>query len=675
MRRKLFLAPLLSTIVLILVVIATGMWPIFAQDEATEGIFGVVTGISAASPGLTVLTVRTLAGEDRPVEAAAESAAITIPGRETATAVDIALGDFLAIQAARQADGRLQVIKALVRPIRPVLHTHITGTVVGADEGQATIMDRDGNLVTADFFPDGDTLERGHVITAVLRHDPRADSLSVLAVERAETKIDRLRDALQQAVTNRATQNRENLGARLRADITGQLTTLREYVNRSGADVGALLAGDLDRSASLLTSFNLDLGSPVIRVSGRIQEINRDSGTLLIASQEGPQVQLEITDATSIRLFGRSSSQENLQDFHLVEALYTPRTGAALTSGEAVSIDVLFPFLTDPHVRALTPQVLAGELEGVIHATDVAAVPPTLSVEVAPDRIITLTVTPSEAGELDQLAALRSVKIMYDPATMEALDIQTSDLRPGEAFVSGVVKGLIPKTKPVGRIEGSREEGNILITRVDGRAIALTVTDDTTIERDGQKVFAVAMEVGDLVRPTTAYDVGSGEIRRLNLRSPQLLGTVRGVLSAPSGTDYLTLSTGGLGLITVNVLGHAEVLKDGDAVDIGSLELREVVVSGSHSPDRLRASSLVVAPPSALRATGTVSELDRELGVVTITPTSGEPIVLLIPNKPGIVVVDGKPGATRDLSEGDSVLAAYYRPGRPIVMRIVVRSG
>ena len=680
MRRKLLLAPLLSAIVLVLVVVGTGMWPIFAQQEATEGIFGKVTGISAASPGLTVLTIRTLAGEDRTVEAAAESAAIMIPGRETATAVDIALGDFLAVRAARRADGRLHVIKALVRPERPVLHTHVTGTIIGVEEGQVAIMDRDGNLVTADFLPDGDALESGQVLTAVVRHHPRADSLSVLAVERAETKIDRLQTALQQAVSKRATQNQENLGARLRADITGHLTVLREYLNRADPGAEDMFFDTLDDSASLLTSFDLDLGSPSLKVSGRIQRIT--GGTLFVAPAEGPEVELRITDETSIRLFGRSSSQENLQEFHLVEAVYTPRPGAALTRGEALTIDVLFPFLTEPHVRALPPQVLAGELEGVIRSTDVAAVPQTLSVEVAPDRVIPLTVASAirvrigdRTGGLDELATLISVKVMYNPATMEALDIQTLDLRPREEFVSGVVKGLIPKTKPVRRIQGSREEGNILIARVDGRATALTVTDETIIVRDGQRVGAAAMKVGDLVRPTTAYDVGSGEIRRLSLKSPQLRGTLRGVLSAPSGRDYLTLSTEGLGLITVNVLGHAEVLKDGEAVDVSSLELREIVVSGVYSPDRLLASSLVVAPPSALRATGAVSELDRERGIVTIALPSGESIVLLIPNKPGIVVLDGKPGATRDLGEGDSVLAAYYRPGLPIVVRIVVRSG
>ena len=673
MRRRIYRGVLLLPLLLIVVAAATASFPILAQHQPQEGLFGAVIAVTTPSPGLTRITLDTTAKGVQTVEAA-ENTAVSIPGRETASAEDISIGDFLAVLT---HGDRLDALSILVKPEVPVTYAHITGSKVGAAGDQISIMDGDGNLITADLLFEGTGVDPAQVVTALVHQDLKTGSISILAAEAAEGKIERLNVALERARRSRATENVQNLGNRMREGITGHLTTLQEILNRVDPNIRFVFVDALETSlqkyTSLSDSFGLD--TPTVKLTGVIEDIDRAGDILFVTPREGTQVRLQLTGATMIRdVFGADALPIKLQVGHSIVSLYDPQTGRAHT------VNVTFPTLEENLIRALLPQVETGELEGTVaEGTDPPAVPPVAVVRLATGRRVTLAVTPEtrikvegQPAELDRLAQAigKTVKVRYDPSAMEALDIETFD--PGQAFVSGVVKSFIPKFGV--RLPGSPEPGNIAVTTPGGKTITLDITEDSVIQREGQRLDRGAIKLGDLVRPTSRYNARTRQIQILVLKAPQPLGTIRGKASSPRGRDYLTISTDQLNLVTVRVPSVTAVTRRGEEAGFAELQVGERVISGRYNPLALQALELAVQPPTALRATGTISSLDQQFFILNLTPTEGRPLELLVPNKPGIITRDGNPKATfNELKVGDKVLVAFYKSDK-VVIRIAVRS-
>ena len=131
----------------------------------------------------------------------------------------------------------------------------------------------------------------------------------------------------------------------------------------------------------------------------------------------------------------------------------------------------------------------------------------------------------------------REAKVRFDPNRLEALQVESFSLRPGEAFVSGVVRSLVRK-----------ETREVTIVVAPETALTLTIGNGTIIEKDGLRVPINEVLLGDLVRPTTHYDATTLEIRRLALKSPiiPVTGIVRGT-ELDGQVGRLTIPTPGLG--------------------------------------------------------------------------------------------------------------------------------
>ena len=446
MNRTIIRASLLSALLLIVAAAGTAKSTTLQAQELV-GLFGEVTGITTPSSGLYELTLVTTTKDVQRVVATDENTSVTIPGRERAQPADISLGDFLAVLAGG-ADNRLEAVRILVKPNRAVVHAHITGSLVGAVGEQVSIMDRVGNVVTADVFLEGKGIDPAEVVTAVVRQDIKTGGLSILAAQPADANITRLAIALQSAVDTGATENRENLGSRLRASTTGHLTTLQEILYRVGPDLGFFYTQALERTLrsheERLATF--DLGAPTVKLAGFIQDIDRPRGIISVSQQEGPQVQLKLTAETTIRLFGVDVHPENLSTGQhagqRIESVYDPQTG------EAHTINVIVPVLGDNLVGSLLAQARMGELEGTV----TAVVPPAVVVTLATDMPFRLTTTPDtrirveeRPADLQRLFLGARVKVRYDPSTIQALAIDTFDENPGQEFISGVVKSLKPQ--------------------------------------------------------------------------------------------------------------------------------------------------------------------------------------------------------------------------------------
>ncbi len=632
------------------------MTVIFTPEE--DGLFGRVTNITTSAPGIFEITVDTAEGPQT-IETTS-STNVTIPGREPATAADISPGDSLAVMVS-SASSSQEALSILVKPIKPVVHAHFTG-VSGATAGnQIEIMDTYGNLITADLIPEVGEIESGLVVTAVLRQGIRAGSLSIMASETAAEKINRLSLALAQASRS---DNRENLGERLQATTTGHLTTLREVTNR--------VEGNIQEEPAPLYEAQLTvfgLGKPMLKLTGKIEDIDRDNGTVRVSPQEGPQTQLTLLNTTTIQLFGQAARLPQLEigqhKGQMVEAIYDAGTG------EARTLSLIYPALPDSLAASHLAQAGMGELEGTISRVDTTAVPPVVEVRLATGQSVNLNATAEarirvreQPAELTELVQGVRVKVRYAPSTMNALDIETFDLKQGEAFVSGVVTSLISKLK-------QPQDGNIVITTPEGTALSLTITNLSTLEKEGVPVNIVG--VGDVVRPISRYNTQTSEIQKLSVKAPELRGTVQGKYSSLGGRDYVTISTDQFNLVTVSVASGTQLIKGNELVRFDALDVGDQVVSGMYDPLGLGASQVVIGPTRTLRATGsTVSALDEQFAIVTMTSTDGGSIELLLP-KSAHITRDGYLGTFADLQVNDVVQYVYYMPNG-VVVRISVKS-
>ena len=639
--------------------------------EADDGIIGRVTDVARPSPGFTVLTLDPSAGGPVvgpvTVEATAEGTGVVIPGREAALPSDISPGDFIALTA--RVDGaRLQAIKILVKPRAPVLHAHITGSSIGQEGNQIVFMNAVGNQVTADA-PDRELLV-GQVATAVMHQDPATRRLAILDGELSNTKIVRLAGALEGASDANAVENTRNLGNRMQASVRGHLTTLRQILNRVGPDIKGTFTEAMERflreHGNLLASH--DLGPPAIKLTGVIADIDPTRGTVLVTPQEGPQVELKLTDDTEIRLFGKEARAENLEaGQHINQQVRSIHT---IQTNEAETLEVLIPALGKNLIGSLLEQAMTGELAGTVARIDPSVDPPSLVIRLDTGETVALAVGPAtkirvsdELKDLQDLVLGASVKVRHDPGTMVALNVDTVDERPDQAHISGVVNR---RTK----------EASVNIASFEGETVTLKFISGSVIERDGMLVTAGVIRLGDLVRPTSRYNTRTGEIVRLVLRAegPRITGIVRGTGTTPAGNSYITISTSTLDLVTLRVtdvtkiarLGEVASFEDvsaGDTLELGLFNLRTMIIS-----------DMALGPPKTLRIEGTITALDRELLIVTVSPAIGEFVKLLVPDKPGKITLDGDTSASfDDLEEGDQVLSAFYIPGN-VVVRIIVRS-
>ena len=643
---------------------------VLTETANEEALFGQVLDVVGSSLGVVDITLDTTEGVQR--VGTTLNTRVEFPGRDRFSAADISQGDSLAILAG-ESGGQLQALSILVKPPAPVFHSHVSGAVLQAAESRITIMDRHGNVITADLSPTAGEFFQGNVVTAALRHDPKTGSLTVMGTEEAERSLERLVEAFRLAITAGARDNQENLGQRLIAATSGHLTTLQEYVNRGNPAATFILAQAIGVHGSTLSGFGL--GAPTLTLSGAIQTLNTVVGAVVVAPREGSPVPVNLTGATAITLFGVDSRIESLVEGQLlnqrIHSLYEPRTR------DAITFDVIFPSLDENLEAALLPQVLVGELEGTVGATDVDAEPPTLTVRPDPDRTVAVSITPETAirvrgqfAGLQQLVPGTRVKVRYNPDNLEALEVETFDLSLDQRFTAGVVTSVIPK---FGR-DFPGERGNISIATPDGGTVFLTVTDATIIEHNGLRMNILAVKLGDVVRPVSSYSATTGELQRLVLRTPALTGTVRGKLTAPSGREYVTIATDGTDLMTLQVSPSADITKLGTAVGLADLEVGAQIESGLFNPVSLQVTRLEVGLPKTFQARGSILGVNQETGVILVRISATESVQVILPFKPGILFIDGREGSIRDLEVGDTVQVVYYRPNR-VVVRIFVTSG
>ena len=108
-------------------------------------------------------------------------------------------------------------------------------------------------------------------------------------------------------------------------------------------------------------------------------------------------------------------------------------------------------------------------------------------------------------------------------------------------------------------------------------------------------------------------------------------------------------------------------------IDFDTVELGARVMSGSYDPFTGEAFLLVMQPPKAIRRTGGISQVDVSTGVLRMESTEGQSITLLIPNKPGVITINGAPGSLLDLKAGFRIIEVFFGLSGVVVKLDVAR--
>ena len=550
--------------------------PLEAQQQEITGLFGTVTSIEFPSSGLAVILLDTPEGSSE-VEAV-ENTGVTIPDRESASASDIVVGDFLAVLA-QTVDQKLEAQQILVKPTRPVLSAHLVGVVAEVGLGQFVAVDHEDNRVLVELEPGVDSPAPGQGVTAVLRQDLKTGSLSTSQIELAEDSLERLKEAVEEAQTE---ENRENLKQRLVENMSSQLSLLQRLSGQAPPEARPGLQRAIDRSIGgfqqVLSNFNLE--GPFVTFSGVVTLIDPSEALVTVLPQVGDEVVLFLTGETSITLAG-------------------------------------------------------------------------------------------EPGDLNDLSLGHQVEVSYDPLTLE---VQTLGVQLGEELGAELVATLLTE---VGSGEGvivnlSRKRGSVVVFTTAEQRLEFAVDESTIIEREGLRVSITGVRLGDLVRAATRFDPPTLVLTRLVLEEPrlaQLEGFIRGKLVVSPEKKMLTLSTPGLGLLTLMVVSDTTLTRGGEASTFEELEVGDRVVVISRPVD-LKAIRIEVLPLKVKRLSGTIVAKDEQTFTIAIEPLGGERVSLIISKKTRIRNSGGKAITFVDLTLGTQVALAFYVPETKEVVTI-----
>ena len=297
--------------------------------------------------------------------------------------------------------------------------------------------------------------------------------------------------------------------------------------------------------------------------------------------------------------------------------------------------------------------------------------------------VINLSVSPDSKLASDdlplELSSLRdtSVTASCDPESFSIIELNNLTAADSLATVHGVVHSFISKVRPE----------NFLIITLEGELRVFNHTEDTVINRDGRRVSFSEVRLGNLVRPTTRYRVGSGkeasgpgkeqDLVVLSLKAPvsvPVIGTIRGISDAPDRGTLITVSNNSLDLVSLLVTEETQLIMQSQPLGITDLTIGQLVVAGSYNPLSSRADRLVLETPRSHLIKGKITAIDEGQSSITVTPRQGNPIDLFVVELiPGRMILRGNSDARfSDLQVGQEERIGFYDPDSLEVLRLVV---
>jgi hypothetical protein len=590
----------LSLLLLAALLSATLVGRLAASPTPAEGdkraIFGVLHDLKPGLVGAGSLTVR---GQD-PKESwefqveVLSSTAITIPGVQSPSVGDLRVGDSVAILATEQS-GKLVASGVLVKPARPTNSPHVVGVVVESQGALLTVLDTNGNRLTVTAPSSLLGTGQGAVVTLVVRRNPVSGEVVAVAGASASSSLDSLTAALKQAQQDGQTRRVADLKTRLQDQANQELAVTSKVV------ANAVGVQDTLRSLQIRlqeqrrqTLEALGLSAPDQWLSGLIVGLDASNNSLTVLPEKGqagalPPVNVAVGKQTKVELAAGPGGFSDLGLANHVEVLYNA------DDFTASCVKVVRQELPGDRLARLAPQATRGEADGRVALTLPGATPPTLQVRMSTGGPLTLNVMPetrilfNDAKiPLANLPVNQRVAVQYDVGTTNAIEVRAFGEGVGEAFLSGVVSGVVYKA------------GQIAVTNAQGQTTVFKVVGTTSIERDGLKVPINAVRLGDLARPTSRFKSANQELVSLLLKSPgvaPIQGTVSGLVAQPDGDGYVTIATSALDLVTLRTTTTAKLTRNGQAVSIQDVKVGDRMTAGEYNASLQEALRLTLVSP------------------------------------------------------------------------------
>ena len=519
----------------------------------------------------------------------------------------------------------------LAAPDSPLLYRHLTGVVVSTSDqnggsGVLTIHGTQGHRVTARSVADLSSLRPGQLVTAVLTQHPGSDGWLVTGVEPAIDGFARLTAAIDAAQASGDLSAVERLRQRLLGVSTHHLTALVRAGLLQG-EISQLRLSEELSEAHLAYSAVLSQaggGRPTVQAEGMITVVDSQDRTVVLEQAGFSPAVVSFTSSSELwriphglpagaaenwlrqagpasayadQFGGREARFDQLEEAARVRVWYDLDTGNATRA-------LVLPGATlpDEAAAALVSLARQGEAKGPVTAVSLDSDPPTVTIrdQFSGEHIELLVRSDNPLGGDSASAGLSSlpnilVAASYDPESRSLLVLDRLSISRVQQSVRGVLHSFIPKVLP----------GNVFILTVDDEIRAFSRTEATIITRDGQPVSITEVRIGDLVRPVTRYRVASDadasetaespELVELSLRTPPpapVQGAIRGIARLAGGGTSVTLSTGGLELLTLLVTGDTQLTMDGEPAGTDALTLGLRVAAGSFNPISLEAGQL-----------------------------------------------------------------------------------
>ena len=669
------------------------------NQERQMGVFGTVLSISGDHPravsGETDVTLESASGT---VELTATfDTIVRIPGREQPTLVDVAVGDSVAVLA---TDGR--IVTLLVKPRQPVRVRHFTGVVTAVEEsGTVSIRGANGRLISVMTLDEPSGLTLGDLVTAVLEQDLATGSLLATGLDRATDNLDRIQSAMEDAERSEAAAKLTAVRLRLAENSTRNLTLLQEVTgewSKAAAKLAALrlrLAENSTRHLSLLQEVTAEAGPsirpqlqaslelakdtyatslarfkagrPTAQISGLVTSIDPTRRRVTVQPSTQPAVSLVVTDNTEINLRGSKIRFGQLDLAHRVVARYE------LDSQNASRITVVTETLGTEPAQALLAAEDPGMITGTIIDTDLSLYGESrITIRHAATQVTVSLVVPKQSAvlvegrrsNLNRSLLGAKVNVIYDPDSLQSIELDTLPGDSGRKPLSGVVHG------------SNSKRGDLTVLTQEGLLRNFTRNNQTIIRRDGRQVSFTEIRLGDIVRPNTRYTENSTAdateqtppvLVLLSLKSPPLVsikGTIRGLTISPEGGIRVTVSTNMLDMVSLLVDDDTELRRRGKAVDASALAVGQRVADGAYDALSGRAARLHLVPSRIAQVNGEITEVDERRRTIAIATRNGETFRLTLTGRQAPVISrQGRRGLDfSDLRIGDRVRVALFDP-------------
>ena len=543
------------------------------------------------------------------------------------------------------------MLHLLVLDEGPLDSLHFPGIVLSSPASSKkdaflTLLDAHGNRVQARLAPELQAPPLGTLVTAVLVQPLDGGHFIVEGLDPAVASLDRITTALEQALASGDTETAAGLVRALATTTTRTLT----FTNGFSKWPDAIWATQLRSESATLE----DVSRQTLSTFGGASILLQVEGIITSLRSESPQVREMALETRSGMLglfldsrteawltpagtppsalqgwlnafasaqnyaneYGGSKISANRLDVgQRVIASYHPETLAVARVSALAS-----PRLDEDLVLLLAPLAEKGEIVGTVANLDKRVTTLSVYVENATPGVTMVFPAPPDLEPLvdgrptpwgDGIIG-REVAILFEPESRALIEMSTVASTPGQTSVSGVVSSFVSKVFP----------GNATIVTTQGEFQTFSHNQETVIRRDGRRISASDVTMGDLVRPNSRHwkedftktREGIPVLTLLSLKSPgpnPLSGVVRGISRLGDGIAMVTFSNYDLELITLEITAGTQLTRLGTEISADSLLVGDEIINAVYDPISLKIIQLDLSA-------ATLQNLDCSDIVVTV---------------------------------------------------------